>query len=200
MAVETLTLADISDVTASATEVNYTDGVTSAIQTQLNAKQALDSDLTTIAGLTATTGNIMMSVSSAWASRTPAEVMVILGPVIYPVGMLVELTVATNPATLWGFGTWAYYGEGRVAVAVNSGGGTFGTGGATGGAETHQLTVAELAAHTHIVSQSGSINNSGGSTARTGATGAQASSSTGGDGAHNNLQPYIVVYRWERTA
>lgn len=38
VAVETLTLADISDVTASVTEVNYTDGVTSAIQTQLNTK------------------------------------------------------------------------------------------------------------------------------------------------------------------
>ena len=23
---------------------------------------------------------------------------------------------------------------------------------------------------------------------------------TGGDGAHNNLQPYIVAYMWERTA
>ena len=40
VSVETLALADISDITASATEVNYTDGVTSAIQTQLNAKQA----------------------------------------------------------------------------------------------------------------------------------------------------------------
>lgn len=39
VSVETLTLADISDITASATEVNYTDGVTSSIQTQLNAKQ-----------------------------------------------------------------------------------------------------------------------------------------------------------------
>lgn len=40
VAVETLTLADISDIAASPTEVNYTDGVTSSIQTQLNAKQA----------------------------------------------------------------------------------------------------------------------------------------------------------------
>lgn len=39
VSVETLTLADVSDITASATELNYVDGVTSAIQTQLNAKQ-----------------------------------------------------------------------------------------------------------------------------------------------------------------
>lgn len=38
IAVETLVAADISDITATATELNYTDGVTSAIQTQLNTK------------------------------------------------------------------------------------------------------------------------------------------------------------------
>lgn len=36
--------------------------------------QAYDADLTTIAGLTATTNNIIQSVSSAWASRTPTQV------------------------------------------------------------------------------------------------------------------------------
>ena len=36
--------------------------------------QPLDTDLTTIAGLTATTDNIIQSVGSAWASRTPAQV------------------------------------------------------------------------------------------------------------------------------
>lgn len=36
--------------------------------------QPLDADLTTIAGLTATTDNFIVSVSSAWASRTPAQV------------------------------------------------------------------------------------------------------------------------------
>ena len=36
--------------------------------------QPLDSDLTTIAGLTATTDNFIVSVSSNWASRTPAQV------------------------------------------------------------------------------------------------------------------------------
>lgn len=79
ISVETLTAADISDLTATATELNYTDGVTSAIQTQLDAKQPLDSDLTTIAGLTATTNNFMVANSSAWASRTPAQAIAHLG-------------------------------------------------------------------------------------------------------------------------
>jgi hypothetical protein len=36
--------------------------------------QPVDADLTTISGLTATTNNFLVSVSSAWASRTPAQV------------------------------------------------------------------------------------------------------------------------------
>lgn len=44
--------------TASITELNYTDGVTSAIQTQLDAKQPLDTQLTALAGLSYT-GNAL---------------------------------------------------------------------------------------------------------------------------------------------
>lgn len=39
-----------------------------------SAYQPLDSDLTTIAGLTATTDNIMQAKAGAWSSRTPAQV------------------------------------------------------------------------------------------------------------------------------
>lgn len=46
------------------------------------AFQPLDSDLTTIAGLTATTDNFIISASSAWASRTPAQARTSLGLVI----------------------------------------------------------------------------------------------------------------------
>lgn len=74
VSVETLTLADISDVTASVTEVNYTDGVTSSIQTQLNAKQASDSDLTAIAALTPSNDDIIQRKAGAWTNRTPAQV------------------------------------------------------------------------------------------------------------------------------
>jgi len=47
---------------------------TAAVIDGLDAKQPLDSDLTTIAGLTATTDNFLQSKSSAWASRTPTQV------------------------------------------------------------------------------------------------------------------------------
>jgi len=47
VSVENLTLSDITDVTATATEVNYTDGVTSNIQTQLDAKVAKAGDTMT---------------------------------------------------------------------------------------------------------------------------------------------------------
>lgn len=50
----------------------YTDA---RVQTYGDAHyQPLDSDLTTIAGLTATTNNFIVSVGSAWASRTPTQV------------------------------------------------------------------------------------------------------------------------------
>lgn len=45
----------------------------------LDNKQPLDSDLTTIAGLTASDGNFMMGVSGSWASRTPAQALTVLG-------------------------------------------------------------------------------------------------------------------------
>lgn len=55
-AAHTHTLANVTDVTATAAEVNFTDGVTSAIQTQLDGKQASDADLTAIAEITAAEG------------------------------------------------------------------------------------------------------------------------------------------------
>jgi hypothetical protein len=49
-------LTKLNALTAIATELNYVDGVTSAIQTQLDAKQALDADLTSWAGVTRAAG------------------------------------------------------------------------------------------------------------------------------------------------
>ena len=54
--IEDLVVADITDITATVTEINYTDGVTSAIQTQLGTKAPLASPTFTgtVAGITAT--------------------------------------------------------------------------------------------------------------------------------------------------
>lgn len=72
-------LVDISDTTDDATgssrKTTLNDlPLSSAATTALAGKQPLDSDLTTIAGLTPTTDNFMQSKSSAWASRTPTQV------------------------------------------------------------------------------------------------------------------------------
>jgi hypothetical protein len=45
-----------------------------SVKAYADTKQPLDSDLTTISGLTATTDNFIQAKSSAWASRTPAQV------------------------------------------------------------------------------------------------------------------------------
>ena len=125
----------------------------------------------------------------------------IVNALVYPVGSIYfNAAVATNPATLLGFGTWAAYGGGRVMVGVHSSG-TFDGLNETGGAETHTLTTAEMPAHTHTYGKSTTSENMsihdisglrGAATTNTG--------STGGGDAHNNIQPYITVYMWKRTA
>ena len=129
---------------------------------------------------------------------------------IYPVGSIyINATNSTNPATLLGFGTWSSFGAGRVLVGIDSSDTDFDTSEETGGAKTHTLTTAELPSHTHTHtvetgrSFSSSIGNAPvvqGSDNTVLSSSAVTTSSTGGGSAHNNLQPYIVVYMWKRTA
>jgi len=68
--------------------------------------------------------------------------------------------------------------------------------GAGGGAETHTLVTAEIPAHTH---QTGFSNTAGGGATiqaiqnYAGTDGNATSSSVGGDGAHNNVQPTFIL-------
>lgn len=59
----------ISEAAVTSTELGYVSGVTSAIQTQLNNKQPLDSDLTALAAL-ATTGLIVRTGTGTATTRT----------------------------------------------------------------------------------------------------------------------------------
>ncbi|WP_270369815.1 phage baseplate protein [Megamonas funiformis] len=151
---------------------------------------------------------------------------------IYPVGSIYISTVSTNPATLFGFGTWEAMPAGRVLLAQGkSSWGTTYNAGSTGGEATHQLTVGELPSHNHSAStnttgehshsvqcnaphndpvwSNGNIlgraetkyginsyttSNSGNHTHNI------VINSTGEGQAHNNLQPYISCYIWQRTA
>jgi uncharacterized protein involved in tellurium resistance len=71
--------------------------VSTATQTALDGKQSIDSDLTALAGLTATTDNIIQSVAGVWASRTPAQVKTALAIVQSDVSGLVTDLAAKQP-------------------------------------------------------------------------------------------------------
>ena len=176
---------------------------------------------------------------------------------IYPVGSIyTNASVSTNPATLFGFGTWVAFGGGRVPVGITAGDASFDVLEETGGSKD-----AVLPSHTHTVSSSGttggqssdhshsassSVSDPGHLHSDTGqvqgfgstsgpdsnqawsgthntaiaATGISVSTSIGGvssghthdvtvsgttaasgvSATNANLQPYIVVAMWKRTA
>lgn len=73
-------LTGVPTAPTAAPGTNTTQLATTAFVVAADAgKQPLDTDLTTIAGLTATTDNFIQSKSSAWASRTVAQVKTDLG-------------------------------------------------------------------------------------------------------------------------
>ena len=70
---------DVSVSAVTSTEVGYLDGVSSAIQTQIDAKQDSDSDLTAIAALAKTDGNVIVGNGSAWIAESGATARTSLG-------------------------------------------------------------------------------------------------------------------------
>lgn len=86
--------------------------------------------------------------------------------------------------------------KGRVPVGLDSGQTEFDALGETGGAKTHTLTASEMPSHSHTTRIHASYMVQGvGSSEVFGAheDGAEGTSVAGGDGAHNNLQPYLTI-------
>ena len=142
----------------------------------------------------------------------------------YPVGSIyMNAAVSTNPATLLGFGTWAAFGAGKVPVGLNAADSDFDTVEETGGTKdaiipthTHTATsnsTSTDSGHTHSVARGLGASGSGGDALLSG-SGVQSGSATanittettttiasaGESATGKNLQPYIVVYMWKRTA
>lgn len=128
----------------------------------------------------------------------------------YPVGELLTTRRAGNPSSWMGFGTWERYGQGRVLVGYDAGDSSFNALDLTGGAKTHVLTEGEIPAHRHrLAANSGDLVTADRAIGAVGSVTVAASgtyprsgttTSVGGGQAHNNLQPYITVFMWKRTA
>ena len=128
----TLVLANVTDVTAtvaqvnvlatipstlSGTELGYVDGVTSSIQTQLDAKQALDAGLTSISALSAI-GILTQTADNVFAARTLAAPTVGL-TITNPAG------VAGNPTFALANGLASIEALATTGFVVQSGADTF---------------------------------------------------------------------------
>ena len=143
---------------------------------------------------------------------------------IYPVGSIYISANNVSPQTFLG-GTWEAFATGRTLVGVDTSQEEFKTVGKTGGAKTHTLTVGQMPQHqghmydnfnddgwvdrgedtnSYFLNSTGAVGYgkyenrpykvvSGNEMVMQGYT-------RGGNEAHNNLQPYITVYMFKRTA
>jgi len=76
---------------------------------------------------------------------------------LYPVGSVyINASVTTNPATLFGFGTWVSVGDGKVLVNQDTADTAFDTLGETGGSKD-----AIVVSHTHSLSVTGTTSSNG---------------------------------------
>ena len=118
---------------------------------------------------------------------------------VWPVGCVIEFGDSANtPASRGMPGTWARHCEGFAHVGYKAADPDFGAVGGTVGAKTHTLVTSEMPAHIHSM-VTAAVGAGGGGGTILGGAGSSDTNSTGGDGAHNNIQPSSVIVCWERT-
>lgn len=146
-----------------------------------------------------------------------ADILDRLWEIVYPVGAIYMSANAVSPQDLFG-GTWVQI-ENRFLLSA----GSSYTAGATGGEAAHKLVANEIPKMSGTIrvyndynlnntSATGVINGvfsydeaeSYGTSSNLAAGSSDACRNVkfnfGGDAAHNNMPPYLVVYMWERTA
>ena len=178
-------------------------GTVNGLESDMGAVQG---NVTTLAGAFEQLNTAVTTLNAAKLAKTE------LLDAVYPIGSLYMSVNAADPNTLFG-GTWERLKD-RFLLAA---GDTYAAG-ATGGEAAHTLTVAEMPAHTHGISRTGTISEpsvllgapgqyTGNAFASLGTSGIDALATTtysvattGGGTAHNNMPPYLTVYMWKRTA
>ena len=171
----------------------------------------------------ASTNNTQIA-TTAYADAAVTAIAAVIKSALFPVGAIYTAVVSTNPGTLLGFGTWTAFGAGRVLIGD---GGGF-SAGATGGSAdavvvSHNHTASSSVSdpsHAHgpqagqyVYTNAGGIDSAGGggfisggirgtttASASTGITVSTTNTAAGVSGTNANLQPYVVVYMWNRTA
>lgn len=132
---------------------------------------------------------------------------------------MIEFAKDVDPNDIMLGQKWELYGQGKTTVCKDSG--TFATLGNSVGAETHTLIISEMPSHSHTMKAGITASNSHIHTISKAniiaacpthvsdvnltphASNPDFTPKTGitGEGqAHNNIQPSIVVLRWQRTA
>ena len=182
------------------------------VQTAVNTKADVNGSTTeSFSATTATAGtNTTQVATTAYVTTAVAAVDL---SAVYPVGAIfTTVTAYANSAAVVaviGGTTWVSFAAGKMIMGVDTGDTDFDTVEETGGAKTHTLTEAELPAHSHDYAggeytgandygTNMSVNNLGSTT--DGRSTNFNSETVGSGSAHNNVQPYIVVYFWKRTA
>ena len=141
---------------------------------------------------------------------------------LHPVGSIYIAVISTNPASLFGFGTWVAFGTGRTLIGINAADPIMDTAEETGGSKdavvvshAHTTTVNDPG-HIHAVANTGGAHSGPllnqpvaagsqfGGTLSTNTTSSGTGisvgvNSTGVTGTNANLPPFITVYMWKRT-
>lgn len=132
---------------------------------------------------------------------------------VYPVGSIYEwsssgisgapdLSTVEKVKAHFG-GTWEEYGKGRVLVCADSGQSEFDSVGKTGGETKHALTGEENGQHAHeyaVDTETTYGGQPGYDFFKVADSGKAYTKNSGAGQPHNNLQPYITVFRYRRVA
>ena len=209
-------------VTATAAELNLLDGATTAVSDL--APKASPTFTGTPAAPTASYGTNTTQLATTEFVQSALRAVFPIGSVY------INATDTTSPATLFGFGNWIEIGAGRVLVGQNASDSSFDVMGETGGSKdaivvshTHTGSTNTTGAHYHnypkgggsdgpreavaideninsAYTQSTNINPDRGTDIKGDHSHTVTINSTGSSGTNANLQPYIVVKMWKRTA